>query len=146
VRNRKSIAIIDDDAELRLAMESLLRSHGFDAEGFQSAEAFLLSSDLSAYDCLVTDVHMPGMSGLEMIELVRSRGALPIIVISAFEPERTHALALKRGADAYLSKPVVPDDLVDCMHRLLVGRPQPRPLPGPVESPDPDEKGLSSKA
>jgi FixJ family two-component response regulator len=123
VQALKSVAIVDDDEEIRLSMGSLLRSYGIAAEAFESAEAFLSSPDISAFDCLVTDIHMPGMGGLEMLDVLRGRGdGLPVIVISALDPERTRAKAMSKGADAYLPKPVDPDDLVSCMRELLACR------------------------
>lgn len=119
----KTVAIVDDDEEVRLSMRSLLRSYGIAAEAFECAEAFLAAPDASAFDCVVTDVHMPGMDGLEMLCVLRRRGdTLPVIVISALDPDRTRALAAAKGADAYLVKPVDPDALVDCMRRLLAER------------------------
>jgi two-component system response regulator DctR len=124
VHDPKAVAIVEDDEEIRRAMGSLLRSYGIAVETFDSAEAYLGSDHPSAYDCLVTDVAMPGMTGLEMLDLLRSRGGagLAVIVVSGLDPEPTRALAMAKGADAYLAKPVDPDDLVECMRRVLAGR------------------------
>jgi two-component system response regulator FixJ len=123
VQDPKAVAIVEDDEEVRRSMGSLLRSYGIAVETFDSAEAFLGSTHPSAYDCLVTDVHMPGMNGLEMLDVLRSRGgALAVIVVSGLDPEPTRALAMAKGADAYLAKPVDPDDLVECMRRVVAGR------------------------
>jgi len=124
VRDPKSVAIVDDDEEVRNSLGTLLRSYGVAASAFTSAEAFLCAPDLSGFDCLVTDVFMPGgMSGLEMLEALRGSGCgLPAIVISALDPERTRVLAMAKGADAFLAKPVDPDALMDCMRRVLAPR------------------------
>jgi len=129
VQDPKAVAIVEDDEEVRRSMGSLLRSYGIAVETFDSAEAFLGSAHPAAYDCLVTDVHMPGMNGLEMLDVLRSRGgaALAVIVVSGLDPEPTRALAMAKGADAYLAKPVDPDDLVECMRRVLAGRGDPPP-------------------
>jgi FixJ family two-component response regulator len=128
VQDPKAVAIVEDDEEIRRSMGSLLRSYGIAVEMFASAEAFLGSAHLAAYDCLVTDVHMPGMNGLEMLDVLRGRGGLlPVIVVSGLDPEPTRALAMAKGADAYLAKPVDPDDLVECMRRVVAGRSAPPP-------------------
>lgn len=123
VQDLKSVAIVDDEAEVRLSLSRLLRSYGYETEVFESAEAFIKSPAPSACDCLVTDVHMPGTDGLQLLEILRARGGdLPVIVMSALDPVGTRARAITAGADAYLSKPVDPNDLLDCLERLLAGR------------------------
>lgn len=123
----KAVAIVDDDEEVRLSMGSLLRACGFEARAFDSAAAFLAAAGLTAFGCLVTDVNMPGMTGLEMLDALRDRGAaLPVIVISALDPEHTRRLAMAHGADAYLAKPVDPDELLACLRRLLGRSRKPR--------------------
>jgi two-component system, LuxR family, response regulator FixJ len=123
LQDLKTIAIVDDEEEVRLSLGSLLRAHGHEIQAFESAGAFLKSTDLFACDCLVTDVHMPGTDGIQLLEILRARGGdLPVIVISALDPERTRARAIAAGADAYLSKPVDPNALWDGLQRLLPGR------------------------
>jgi len=115
-----SVAVVDDDREARLSLGSLMRSYGIKAEVFASAEALLGSAHLAAFDCLITDVHMPGLDGLGMIEAVRSlRGPMPVIVISALDEARTRARAAAIGADAFLAKPVDSKELMNCIRRLL---------------------------
>ena len=115
-----TVAIVDDDPEARVSLGSLLRSYGIKTEVFESAEAFLRSPDLSAFDCLITDVHMPKMDGLEMIDVLRrDHSALPVIVISALESRSTSAKAMARGANAFLTKPVNSDELIGWIRRLL---------------------------
>lgn len=118
------MAIIDDDEEVRLSMGGLLRSYGYESRAFDSAEAFLRSFDETAYACLITDVDMRGMDGIALLELLRSRrSVLPVIVISALDPARTRALAASTGANAFLAKPVDPDELLDWVRRLSAAEP-----------------------
>lgn len=100
------ISIVDDDESVRAATESLVRSLGFVARTFDSAEAFLGSSALNDTDCLIVDVQMPKMSGLELQRALRSKGyGTPVIFVTAFPEERYHVQATKDGAIGFLSKP-----------------------------------------
>jgi DNA-binding response OmpR family regulator len=119
VKYPKRVAIVDDDQQLLVSLSGLLRSFGIDALTFRSAAEFLEARP-SPVDCLVADVHMPGMNGLEMIEKLRKDGeTLPIIVLSALDPEATRNEALARGADAYFAKPVNSDELMKCMAQIM---------------------------
>jgi FixJ family two-component response regulator len=112
------VAIIDDDLQLLLSISGLLRSFGIKALPFQSAEDFFQAGP-PPVDCVIADVHMPGMNGLTMLEKLREGGnSVPVIVLSALDPETTRAEALTRGANAYFSKPVNPDDLMECIVRV----------------------------
>jgi FixJ family two-component response regulator len=111
------VALVDDDAEIRGAMESLLRSYGVKMYAFETAEAFLEHADDAEIGCLITDLHMPGIGGIELLKRLRERGvAYPIIVMSA--RERARAAARAYGADAYVSKPVDGKELMGCLARL----------------------------
>lgn len=126
-----TVAIVDDDKEARLSLGALLRSYGIKTEVFASAEAFLRTQHLAAFDCLITDVHMPKMDGLEMIRVLRrQRSTLPVIVISALESRSTQAKAMAAGAEAFLTKPVDSDELIDWMRRLLENGGTPPDHPG----------------
>jgi FixJ family two-component response regulator len=106
VGNAGSVAIIDDDDELRLSLGRLMRAYGVEARLFESADAFL-ASDQFPFDCVIADVHMPGTDGITMIEQLRQRGdEVPVIVVSALDPDRTRELAIASGAYAFYSKPV----------------------------------------
>jgi DNA-binding response OmpR family regulator len=118
----KRVAIVDDDQQLLLSISGLMRSFGIEALAFHSAEEFLAARP-SAVDCLIVDVHMTGMDGLQMIEKIRKEGnEVPTIVVSALDPEVTRREALARGADAYFAKPVDCDELVRCMTRFMNDR------------------------
>ena len=116
------VAIVDDDQQLLLSMSGLLRSFGIKALPFQSAEDFFQAWP-APIDCVIADVHMPGMNGLTMLEKLREGGSsVPVIVLSALDPETTRAEALALGADAYFSKPVKSEDLIECMVRVVNAR------------------------
>lgn len=103
---RKLVAIVDDDESVRESLPHLLRSFGFEAQPFASAEAFLTSENLADTDCLVLDVAMPGMTGLELqCELARRGNDIAIVVITAQVDEGVRERMLGRGAAAYLLKP-----------------------------------------
>jgi FixJ family two-component response regulator len=106
VQETPIISIVDDDESVRVATEGLVRSLGFVARTFDSAEAFLRSNGMNEADCLIVDVQMPKMSGLELQRALRARGCrTPIIFVTAFPEERYQAQAFKDGAIGFLSKP-----------------------------------------
>jgi FixJ family two-component response regulator len=101
-----AISIIDDDASVRLATNNLVRSLGYVAHTFASAKEFLQSTELSDTSCIIADVQMPAMTGVELQSLLRSRGSrVPIIFITAFPDERIRAQVLHAGATCFLTKP-----------------------------------------
>jgi FixJ family two-component response regulator len=100
------ISIIDDDESVRVATRSLVRSLGFTAHTFASAEEFLHSSLVNDSACVITDVQMPGLSGVELQSRLLAQGYnTPIIFITAFPDESVEARAMKAGAICFLSKP-----------------------------------------
>jgi FixJ family two-component response regulator len=100
------ISIIDDDASVRFATNNLVTSLGYTAHAFASAEEFLLSADLNDTSCIIADVQMPEMTGVELQSLLHSRGScIPFIFITAFPEERIRAQVLKAGATCFLIKP-----------------------------------------
>jgi FixJ family two-component response regulator len=100
------IAIVDDDRSIRVALSSLLRSMDYEVRLFDGAQALLRELDLDAIDCIVTDVQMPGLTGLDMLEeLARRGGEIPAIVITAFPEQAVRQRALRLGAKAFFSKP-----------------------------------------
>jgi FixJ family two-component response regulator len=118
------VAVVDDNAALREAVESLLRSLGFAARGFESAEAFLGAGAGACTDCLILDVRLPGMSGPALHRRLRAAGdRVPVIFISAREAGgETAARALQEGAIAFLRKPFPDADLLDALRRALARR------------------------
>lgn len=116
------ISIIDDDASIRVAVERLLTSMGFAVHAFASANEFLGSPRLKDTLCIVADVEMPGMSGLELQDHLVARGAnIPVIFITAFAEDRIRERALKGGAVCFLSKPFDEAQLLECVKRSLQG-------------------------
>jgi FixJ family two-component response regulator len=114
------ISVVDDDESLRSATIDLLDSAGFTCESFGSAEAFLESGRIADSACLILDIRMPGMSGLDLQRHLETTGyATPIIFVTAFPEERTRSRAMVDGAVCYLSKPFNDQELLDCVHRAL---------------------------
>lgn len=107
---------LDDDLHVRSNLENLARSAGREARCFADPRDFL--SDVSAFEvsCVITDLHMPGMSGLELQAEVAGRGLdLPVIVMTAYPTAETRAQAMAAGALAYFTKPIDPDELLSTL-------------------------------
>jgi FixJ family two-component response regulator len=114
------IAVVDDDEAIREATESLIRSVGFRAVVFPSAEDFLRSSHLQDTACSIVDVRMPGMSGLELQrQLAAANYSMPIIFITAHGDEEARARALRAGAVAFLDKPFSDEVLLRAVQAAL---------------------------
>jgi len=114
------ISVVDDDASVRAAIDNLLSSHGYMVDTFASAEAFLQSPQLEGSSCVIADVQMQGMSGLDLLRYMRSHGHnMPIILITAFPDESVRAQALQAGAICFLTKPFAVPDLIDCVKTAL---------------------------
>jgi len=122
------IAIIDDDEEVRVATESLVRSLGYRTTAYASAEEFLRSPRRGEADCLITDVQMPGMSGIELQErLGELRDPPPMIFITAFPEEHIRERVYAGGAVALLTKPFDCSAMIDVIGRALELCPTPSP-------------------
>jgi FixJ family two-component response regulator len=114
------ISVVDDDASVRAAMNNLLRSRGYVVHTFSSAEEFLESSQLNSTSCVIADVQMSAMSGLELLANMRARGhSAPFIFITAFPDESIRARALKAGATCFLAKPFAAPSLIKCLDTAL---------------------------
>ena len=118
---RALIAVVDDDDSVRESLESLIKSVGFAVRTFASAEEFLDSEALAKTDCLITDVRMPGMGGIDLQHrLAISRRRLPVIFITAHgSDESVRARALRDGALAYLLKPLDEDAVLGAVQAAL---------------------------
>lgn len=114
------IAVVDDDNAVRASLDSLIRSLGFLVCLFSSAEDFLTSGDLASTDCLITDVQMPHMSGVELHEHLGTQGIqIPTIFITAFPEESVRQRAMTGSAVGFLAKPFQAQALIDCLESTL---------------------------
>jgi FixJ family two-component response regulator len=114
------ISIVDDDASMRDALVGLLRSLGYDARGFASAEDFLASDEIERFSCAITDIQMPGMSGFELKRRLDERHAdLPVIMITARSEPGLQEQAKFSGASCFLRKPFETEALIDCLEKAL---------------------------
>ena len=110
------ISIIDDDVCARGATEAIVRSLGYALATYESAENFLSSDHVNNTSCLITDVHMPGLSGVELYRHLSSNGfAAPTIFVTGQPDEATREQVLAAGAVAFLSKPFGKQTLLDCL-------------------------------
>jgi FixJ family two-component response regulator len=116
------ISVIDDDASVRAAARNLLRSHGYTVHTFASAEEFLRSAQLNDTSCVIADVQMPVMSGLDLLTLMRTQGhRAPFIFITAFPDESVRARALNAGAIGFMAKPFAGPTLIKYLAAALEG-------------------------
>ena len=114
------VSIIDDDPIVREGTADLLQSLGYDVATFESAEHFLESGRLVETSCLITDLQMPGLSGLELQSRLTAQGhAPPVIFITAFPEEKFRQRAMNAGARGFLSKPFTEATLIKCMESAL---------------------------
>lgn len=119
------IAVVDDDESIRLALIPALQSIGFDVLVFDSAESFIESARLSDVGCVITDLRMPGMSGLELQAKLRRDGYhIPTIFMTAHGVPEVRSQATAAGAVAFFDKPFDPDVLLETVQKLMEERPQ----------------------
>ena len=115
-----TIAIVDDDESVRVSTRFLVESLGFETLAFESAEDFLQSKEASRSACVISDVNMPGLSGVELQRRLRAGGCnVPMIFMTAFPDEAIEKRAMKAGAVCYLSKPFDGRTLIECLERAL---------------------------
>ncbi len=114
------VAVIDDDESFRMALAESLLSLGYDARAFASAEEFMAGDGQASCDCVVTDIHMPGISGLDLKRLLAAHGStLPVIMITAHTESGLEVQAVSSGAVCLLRKPFETDALIECLERAL---------------------------
>jgi len=114
------ISVVEDDRFFRESMRRLMRSLGYSVEAFPTAADFLASTRLAETACLIADLHMPGMTGLELHRrLIEAGHAIPAILVTAYPDEDVKARALKDGVVCYLRKPVDQEQLLRCVRAAL---------------------------
>jgi FixJ family two-component response regulator len=119
-KSARRIAIVDDDASIREALKSLMRSVQFKVDAFASAEEFLASERSTDTECLILDVYLPGMSGFELQQHLNVEcRAIPIIFITAHSDDNSRQRALKSGAVEFLAKPVRRDALFKAIQAAI---------------------------
>lgn len=112
------VAVIDDDDPFRTALAEMLGSLGHHVADFASAEQFIAANTEGSYDCIVTDIHMPGMSGIDLKRLLTARDCkVPVIMITARAEPELEARAAASGALCLLRKPFETDALINCLER-----------------------------
>jgi FixJ family two-component response regulator len=116
------ISVVDDDISVRTATESLVRSLGYRVRGYSCAGDFLTSADRSGTRCLIADIQMPGIDGLELQRLLReARDPVPVILVTAYPEEQLRRRAEAAGAVGFLRKPFVAEVLIACIEAALRG-------------------------
>jgi FixJ family two-component response regulator len=116
------IAVIDDDESFRVALVESLSSLGYGADGYASAEDYVGSIGGKSFGCVVTDIHMPGMSGLDLMKHLAARGSTtPVVLITARSDTNLEANAAAAGAACLLRKPFEIDDLITCIEGAVKG-------------------------
>ena len=124
MRKTPTIAVIDDDRSVGVSIASLLHSMDYSAEVFGSAAEFMASPLRGGADCVITDMQMPEVNGLELQALLNCEPSPPaLIFISAFMDERKREQALQNGAVCFLSKPFCTEAMIKCVERALAARP-----------------------
>jgi FixJ family two-component response regulator len=114
------IAVVDDNRSIRTATQDLLNAAGYSACAFENAQSFLASAVHENVACLVADLRMPGMSGLELHEYLELAGkGIPTVIITAHPRELSRKQACEAGVTCFLLKPFTPDELLDCVRRAL---------------------------
>ena len=122
-RRPQTVAVVEDDPGMRRCVERALNLHGFEAEIFPSAEAFLGRDPDSRVACLVLDIHLPGMSGLELRRRLTAAGStLPVIFITAVDHDAVETAAIQAGCAAYLHKPFSAELLITAVTNALTGK------------------------
>jgi FixJ family two-component response regulator len=119
-RKSQLVAIVDDDDSVRIALEGLLKSAGLTARAFESAEEFIKSGEQRETACLISDIRMPGMSGLELqAKLNAEHCSIPIVFITAHGDAKMRMQALRAGAVEFLAKPFDDEALLDSVRAAL---------------------------
>lgn len=120
IRNTNLISVVDDDESIRVALESLLRSNGYEVRTYADALQFVSSNSPGSTSCLISDIQMPGMSGVQMYEELRARGyQIPVIFITGYPGAPPDLGDAAKDLIAYLPKPFQADKLMACVELAL---------------------------
>jgi FixJ family two-component response regulator len=113
---RKSVFVVDDDRSMRTSLKRLLREHGFDATGFESASALLTHSDFSLAVCIVLDIDLDGQSGIDLRRWLANEGVrAPVIYITGNDSHANRSAAIESGCVAYLTKPFTTQSIIEAI-------------------------------
>jgi two-component system response regulator FixJ len=130
--NSHTVYVIDDDQAVRDSVRMLIESDGLSASTFASAEAFLDNFPPGPRGCLVLDVHMPGMNGVELLEHLHAWGIfVPVIIVTAYKEEHLIKRALQAGAYAVVMKPFNDNELLHLIEQAMAGHGPDNPVPPP---------------
>lgn len=118
--NAIAVGVVDDDDDVRKSIENLLRSAGYRPVCFSDAKSFLDSQEWARVSCVVTDLNMPGLSGLDLQKaLAHARPGLPVILMTAYPTDEVREEAGRRGISAFFVKPIDGDLLIEQLEELL---------------------------
>jgi FixJ family two-component response regulator len=119
---RKTIAVVDDDSLMLQALTRLLKAQGFDVRAYSTAQAFMDGDAANEVDCLVLDIGLTGMSGIELAQRINADGsAVPVVFITGLNTEEVQAEAMKTGCIAYLRKPFPAARLLEAIEKAILG-------------------------
>jgi FixJ family two-component response regulator len=120
MKTKALVCVVDDDTVLRESLSDLLRSAGYRAACFESAERYLASDERGGCDCVVADIHMPGLTGIDLAEQVALAADAPRVILITGHPEESwRARALDAGAAGFLRKPIESKSLLDLVERSV---------------------------
>ncbi|HEY0929998.1 MAG TPA: response regulator [Gemmatimonas sp.] len=118
-----TVAVVDDDAAARISLVRLLQLEGYTVHEFEAASAFLEAPDATCYSCIVTDLRMPGVTGLDLQKSLEGRGVfVPLVFVTAFGTVPASVQAMRSGAVDFLEKPADPSALLDAVQRAVARR------------------------
>lgn len=124
IRAKPLISIVEDDSAVRESLNSFILSLGYASSTFAAAEEYLASELLHSTACLISDVQLPGMSGIDLqARLIADGHRIPIVFVTGFVSETTRARVLTHGAVGYFAKPLDPDALIECLENALGSNP-----------------------
>ena len=120
MKTKSLICVVDDDSALRESLSDLLRAAGYRAAGFESAECYLASDQRGGCGCVVADIHMPGLTGIDLAKRIALAADGPKVILITGHPEETwRARALSAGAAGFLRKPIESKSLLDLVERSV---------------------------